>query len=63
MRNQRNIFSNVDLLTVLFYVLLVFIGWISIYAALYNEEHHSIFDISQRYGMQLVWIAAAFLIE
>jgi len=62
MRSSRNIFSNVDKLTLLFYVLLVFIGWISIYAAVYNEEHHSIFDISQRYGLQLVWIAAAILI-
>lgn len=62
MRNEKNLFSNVDKLTVLLYVLLVFIGWISIYAAVYNEEHHSIFDVSQRYGMQLVWIGAAFLI-
>ncbi|MCB0379790.1 MAG: rod shape-determining protein RodA [Flavobacteriales bacterium] len=62
MRNEKNIFSNVDKLTVLFYLLLVFIGWISIYAAVYNEEHHSIFDVSQRYGMQLIWIGAAFFI-
>jgi rod shape determining protein RodA len=34
-------------------------GWVNIYAAVYNEEHQSIFDISQRYGKQLLWIAAA----
>jgi len=62
MRNQRSIFANIDNVTVILYVVLVFIGWISIYAAVYNEEHHSIFDISQRYGMQLLWIAAAFVI-
>jgi rod shape determining protein RodA len=62
MRNQKNIFANIDNITVILYVVLVFIGWISIYAAVYNEEHHSIFDISQRYGMQLLWIAAAFVI-
>jgi len=44
------------------YVLLVFLGWINIYAAVYNEEHQSIFDISQRYGKQLMWIAAAFFL-
>lgn len=62
MRNQKNIFANIDNITVILYVVLVFIGWISIYAAVYNEDHHSIFDISQRYGMQLLWIAAAFVI-
>lgn len=35
------------------------IGWVSIYAALYNDSHSSIFDTSQRYGMQLIWILAA----
>ncbi len=62
MRNQKNIFANIDNITVIIYVVLVFIGWISIYAAVYNEDHHSIFDISQRYGMQLLWIAAAFVL-
>jgi rod shape determining protein RodA len=62
MRNQKSIFANIDNVTVILYVILVFIGWISIYAAVYNEEHQSIFDISERYGMQLLWIAAAFVI-
>lgn len=62
MRNEKNIFANVDNIIVILYVVLVFIGWISIYAAVFNDEHHSIFDISQRYGMQLLWIAAAFVI-
>ncbi len=41
------------------YVALVLIGWINIYAAVYNEEHRSIFDISQNYGRQLVWIVTS----
>jgi len=47
---------------VLIYLALMFMGWINIYAAVFAEDHASIFDISQRYGMQLVWIAAALLI-
>jgi rod shape determining protein RodA len=47
---------------VLIYLFLVLFGWVNIYAAVFNEEHASIFDISQRYGMQLIWIAAAFVI-
>ena len=62
MRDQRYIFANVDSITVILYLILVFIGWISIYAAVYNEDHHSIFDITQRYGMQLLWIGAAIVI-
>jgi rod shape determining protein RodA len=38
---------------------MVFMGWVNIYAAVYNEEHHSILDITQRYGKQLIWIGAA----
>ncbi|MFW6309683.1 MAG: rod shape-determining protein RodA, partial [Prolixibacteraceae bacterium] len=41
---------------------LVLMGWINIYASVYNEEHHSIVDISQRYGKQMIWIAAALLL-
>lgn len=62
MRNQRNIFANIDWPTVLIYLILVLIGWVNIYAAVYNEEHHSIFDISQRYGKQLIWIGLALVV-
>ena len=41
------------------YILLVTIGWLNIYAAVYSEDHQSILDISQRYGKQLMWIGAS----
>ena len=62
MRGQKNIFHNIDWITVFLYLTLVFLGWINIYAAIYDESHKSIFDISQRYGKQLIWIAAAIII-
>lgn len=37
-------------------------GWLNIYAAVYNEEHHVITDISQKYGKQLIWISTSLLI-
>ena len=43
----------------LIYLLLVFFGWINIYAAIYSDDHNSILDVSQRYGMQLVWIGVS----
>lgn len=62
MRNQQGIFTNIDWPTVLIYLALVLIGWISIYAAVYQEDHSSIFDISQNYGKQLIWILTALLL-
>jgi rod shape determining protein RodA len=62
MRGKRSIFDNIDWFIVVLYVVLVFMGWINIYAAVYNEEHQSIFDMSQRYGKQLLWILTSFAI-
>ena len=43
------------------YLVLVLFGWLNIYAAVYDENHTNIFDITQRYGKQMIWIVAAFL--
>jgi rod shape determining protein RodA len=59
MTRRVSLLKNLDWWTIFIYTLLVFLGWINIYAAVYNEEHQSIFDISQRYGKQLMWIGAA----
>ncbi|MCF0165179.1 MAG: rod shape-determining protein RodA [Bacteroidales bacterium] len=37
------------------YLFLLLFGWLNVYSAL-RVEDHSIFDLSQRYGMHLVWI-------
>jgi len=55
-REQKNILQNLDWITVLLYLFLVLIGWISIYAAVYNESHTSILDFEMNYGKQLIWI-------
>jgi len=44
------------------YAVLVMMGWFSIYAAVYNNEHASIFDMSQRYGKQALWIATSLVL-
>jgi rod shape determining protein RodA len=41
---------------------MVIIGWFNIYAAVYNEEHTRIIDLSQRYGKQFIWIIATLVI-
>ena len=60
--SNNSIFYNVDWIIVLTYLLLILMGWLNIYAAVYNEEHHVITDISQKYGKQLIWISTSLLI-
>lgn len=62
MRERKGIFHNIDRLTVFLYLSLIFIGWINVYAAVYNEEHQSIFDFSQNYGKQLIWIIGSVIL-
>ena len=61
--NERNsIIGKIDWITVLIYLALVIIGWFSIFSARYDEMHPSIFDLSQVYGKQLIWIGASLLV-
>ena len=54
--NDKLGWTRIDWKTILVFVLLVFIGWLNIYAAVYNEALSGGFDLSSRYGMQLIWI-------
>jgi len=56
LRHQKNIWQNIDWISIVLYLLLIFIGWINIYAADYNEEHTSILDMQMTYGKQFIWI-------
>ena len=62
MRRQKSIFENIDWLLVSIYLVLVVMGWLNIYAAVYNVEHNSIFDLTQSYGKQMIWIGSSLLI-
>ncbi len=59
MRNENNIWFNVDWVTIILYLLLMLAGWVNIYAAVYDDTHQSILDFSQRYGKQLIWMGSA----
>jgi len=56
MRQRANVIQNLDWITIMLYVLLVLTGWLSIYAAVFNEKHTSILDMDMNYGKQLIWI-------
>lgn len=62
-RRNNNIFKGVDWLLVLFYILFVFLGWLSIYEATYSEGQVFGFDTSLKYGKQLLFeLLGVFLI-
>jgi len=52
----RSATASIDWITILLYALLVFLGWLSIFSASSGEEVGSLFDMSERYGKQAVWI-------
>jgi len=62
MRDKKNAYSNIDWWLVSLYGILVTMGLFSIYAAVYNPEHSGIFDFSQRYGKQAIWIATSVIL-
>ncbi|HPJ61318.1 rod shape-determining protein RodA [Lentimicrobium sp.] len=61
-RERNNVFNNIDWTLVIIYLILVLMGWLNIYAAVYNEDHKSIFDLSQSYGKQMLWISTSLFI-
>jgi rod shape determining protein RodA len=63
MEEGKPITKNVDWMVVLIYIACLGIGWVNIYAAVYNPEtHSSIFDLSNNAGKQLMWIGTTFLL-
>jgi len=55
MKNQ-SVTSNIDWITILLFITLVIMGWLNIYSASLPLEQTSIFDISQIYGKQILFI-------
>ena len=63
MQQQTNrFFLNVDWVTILIYLALCIIGWINIYAAVYNPEKAGIFQFSAIYGKQLLFIISGLVL-
>lgn len=62
MKRSVNLWSSIDKVTIILFLLLVIMGWFNIYAAVFNEEHSGLLDLSQRYGKQFIWICAALVI-
>ncbi|MDD3272919.1 MAG: rod shape-determining protein RodA [Bacteroidales bacterium] len=62
MKRAFNLYKKLDWPLIITYLVLVLIGWISVFASVYDEEHAHILDLSQRYGMQFIWIVTSMVI-
>ena len=59
---SKNTIGKIDIWLLIIYLALVTIGLLSIYAAAFNEAHPHIYDFSQNYGKQLVFIGVSLLV-
>ena len=60
---QRNsVFANLDWVSILLWMVMIGFGWMNIYSANIMEADNGIFDFSQRFGKQLIWIGASLLL-
>ena len=62
MKRAVNIWHDIDKVTIVIFLMMVVLGWLNIYAAVFNEEHTGLLDLSQRYGKQFIWIIATILV-
>ena len=58
----RGLVKTIDWRLVIYYLLLILIGWVNIYASVHSSEPTSIFDWECRSGKQFVWILTSFVL-
>jgi len=56
MRQNQSLTGSIDWPLVSVYVLLLIMGLSTVYSVAYNPEHPSLFDFSEKYGKQIMWI-------
>ena len=61
-REQVSPFKGIDWFTIIIYLLLVVAGAVSIYAASYDFDNASIFDLNEFSGKQLLWIGLSLIL-
>lgn len=52
----NTLFRRIDWISILLFIVLTLLGWVSIYSSTYVDADTSIFDFSQLYGKQLLFI-------
>lgn len=58
----NSIIQNLDWVVILIYLALIFFGWINIYSAEFEPGNPGIFDFTENYGKQFIWICVSILL-
>ena len=59
MRDSKGLISKVDLPLLIGILLLMLFGIMTVYSVAYNPASPSLFDTSQKYGKQILWIGVS----
>lgn len=62
MVRRNRIYANIDWIIIFIWIVLVIFGWMNIYSANIMSGEGRIFDLSQRYGKQMIWIGVSILL-
>ena len=62
MVRRNDIFANLDWISVLLWLVMMAFGWMNIYSANIMEAESGVFDFSQRFGKQMIWIGASLIL-
>ena len=58
----RTWLGRIDWLSIFLFIILIALGWVSIYSSTFSEDHTSIFDFSQLYGKQFFFIGISLVV-
>ena len=62
MRKNQSVIGNFDWPLFVAYILLLIMGISTVYSVAFNPEHPNIFDFSQKYGKQIMWLGISLLL-
>lgn len=62
MDRRNNTYANIDWISILLWLVILAFGWMNIYSANIMEAEGGIFDFSQRFGKQILWIGASIVL-
>ncbi len=59
MRKGESLVAHLDWALFIVYMILLIMGVATVYSTAYNEDHPNIFDFSQKYGKQIMWVGVS----
>ena len=62
MVRRHQIYASIDWLSIFIWLMMLAFGWMNIYSANIMEADSGIFDFSQRFGKQFLWIGASLVL-